>query len=357
MRNLLHGSPLPCSQSSIVFCRRIKSLEAQVSEIRQTQHGIHNTLVELLHQVRSGSSQGAHSGNVPFRQSPNNFQAASPASLSTPTSTAAMAMDTSASLPHEGPNGSTFQGQMVLPPLVNHNHSRQSSTPRPAAGLPYRSSPAGLGQRGSGDMNAPHLPAPNTSFPPSSLYPQGSHGPTLPPISSFQDITAARHAPTNLSSVRSHTEGQNSPRHHGPKHPPSSGHHSPKRKAGNSSNVTSSNTSDYGDEDDADLPEKGLVAPWEVLRGLADVAVEMAAQVSPTNVLLITCTLPPITGKRREQRTQQSPKVSFSGLEETKAGETQKDTTSQCLSCYVHRWYGPTDNPPYEPDTHRKFSR
>ena len=33
------------------------------------------------------------------------------------------------------------------------------------------------------------------------------------------------------------------------------------------------------EEDDGELPASGLVAPWEVLRGLADVAIERAAQV------------------------------------------------------------------------------
>jgi hypothetical protein len=60
----------------------------------------------------------------------------------------------------------------------------------------------------------------------------------------------------------------------------SPGHRSPKRKAAGSSNVTSSNTSDVEDDDNGELPSKGLVAPWEVLRGLADVAAERAAQVS-----------------------------------------------------------------------------
>ena len=59
----------------------------------------------------------------------------------------------------------------------------------------------------------------------------------------------------------------------------STGHRSPKRKPDGSSNVTSSNNSDYEDDDNGGLPRKGLVAPWEVLRGLADVAAERAAQV------------------------------------------------------------------------------
>lgn len=264
------------------FPRRIKSLEAQVSEIRQTQVGIHNTLIELVHQLRSGPAQGA---NATFRQSPSTFQAGSPASLSTPTSTGAAPMDTHNDVPPSG----AFQGQH-LPPLVQ---SRHSATPRPTVGAPYRSSPAGPGQR-PGDMTAPHLPPPNSSF--SSLYGQNAHAPTLPPISSFPDMNAGRHASSNLSSVR----------YNGPStsQPTNSGHRSPKRKVAGSSNVTSSNTSDYEDEDDTDLPSKGLVAPWEVLRGLADVAAERAAQVTLTSFMfLLTCILNALLSYRRVQKT------------------------------------------------------
>lgn len=52
-----------------------------------------------------------------------------------------------------------------------------------------------------------------------------------------------------------------------------------KRQAPPSSNVTSADSSDFDDEDGGELPASGLVAPWEVLRGLADVAIERAAKV------------------------------------------------------------------------------
>lgn len=47
------------------------------------------------------------------------------------------------------------------------------------------------------------------------------------------------------------------------------------------SDLTSGDSSEIDDEDDGELPASGLVAPWEVLRGLADVAIERAAKVSP----------------------------------------------------------------------------
>lgn len=46
-----------------------------------------------------------------------------------------------------------------------------------------------------------------------------------------------------------------------------------------SSNVTSTESSDIDDDENGELPDSGLVAPWEVLRGLADVAIERAAKV------------------------------------------------------------------------------
>jgi len=59
------------------------------------------------------------------------------------------------------------------------------------------------------------------------------------------------------------------------KYPPSGS----KRHAPPSSNVTSADSSDLDDEDNGELPAQGLLAPWEVLRGLADVAIERAAKV------------------------------------------------------------------------------
>lgn len=42
--------------------------------------------------------------------------------------------------------------------------------------------------------------------------------------------------------------------------------------------ATSGESSELDDEDNGELPASGLVAPWEVLRGLADVAIERAAK-------------------------------------------------------------------------------
>ena len=45
------------------------------------------------------------------------------------------------------------------------------------------------------------------------------------------------------------------------------------------STATSADSSDV-EEDAVELPAQGLVAPWEVLRGLADVATQRAAKAS-----------------------------------------------------------------------------
>lgn len=58
-----------------------------------------------------------------------------------------------------------------------------------------------------------------------------------------------------------------------------------KRQAPISSNVTSADSSDLDDEENGELPASGLVAPWEVLRGLADVAIERAAKVGARNII------------------------------------------------------------------------
>lgn len=192
-------------------------------------------------------------------------------------------------------SSSYTQGPNVLPPMVSPGQSRH--TPRPGQ-VPYRSPPTGPGQRPPGEMHPPAglQPPPNGAYPPGMAY--SGHGPTLPPISTFSEL-GARHGPTNVSSVRYQPTDALISR--GPAVKSSSslqaspGHRSPKRKvAGGSSNVTSSNTSDVEDDDNGELPSKGLVAPWEVLRGLADVAAERAAQVgyraqSSEQVMLTRC--------------------------------------------------------------------
>lgn len=175
-------------------------------------------------------------------------------------------------------DGASYQSQGALPSMMAS--AQQRHTPRPNA--PYRSPSIGSA---ASSQHPPHLPPPNGAYPTPTgmMYPPGPQGPVLPPISTFQDLGRQPSAAANVSSVRYHPGDTSitSPRQRAAKlasvH--NSGRRSPKRKAANSSNVTSTNTSDYEDEDNGELPSKGLVAPWEVLRGLADVAAERAAQV------------------------------------------------------------------------------
>lgn len=54
----------------------------------------------------------------------------------------------------------------------------------------------------------------------------------------------------------------------------------PSDRAATGKRPASSGASSDVEDDNGELPASGLVAPWEVLRGLADVAIERAAKVS-----------------------------------------------------------------------------
>jgi hypothetical protein len=107
--------------------------------------------------------------------------------------------------------------------------------------------------------------------------PPGVH-PTLPPLSRMEQAGPPRPPPDNMSSVRhQHTDGGH-PRHYDKQPNVLSGPMAGKRPYP-ASTETSADTSDE-EEDGGELPASGLVAPWEVLRGLADVAIQRAAKVS-----------------------------------------------------------------------------
>ncbi|KIJ46403.1 hypothetical protein M422DRAFT_165228, partial [Sphaerobolus stellatus SS14] len=187
---------------------RIRSLEAQVSDIRTTQHTIHATLLDLVAQLRAGplqhSSQPLPSPHQPYRPSPaspyNNTQ--SPASASTVTPGAG-----SSQLNGPGTSGGTTH---VIDPSLT---------------------------RGGGALRPSHIPFRH-------LHLIGSY---------------PYHRP---APVRRNTKNNNG-----------------KRVSGSASN--SSDEEDVGGA--GELPASGLVAPWEVLRGLADAAAERAAKESNTS--------------------------------------------------------------------------
>ncbi|CAL1695059.1 unnamed protein product [Somion occarium] len=232
---------------------RIRSLESHVADIRQTQNAIQGTLLEIVAHLRGNAQfpQRSPSAYPPAfaHQSPSMHSHSSP-SISTPSA---------------GPH----------PPqlMVDTTHANQPSPATASAMTPSH------GQ--VGNMNPPSRHATNFRSPPLSatgqrpmgpneMHQSGSHynaqgqsamhATTLPPFSALDSMPPPRTHPTNVSSVRYHPSVSNA-----------------KRAAPTSSNVTSADSTD-AEEDDGELPASGLVAPWEVLRGLADVAIERAAQ-------------------------------------------------------------------------------
>ena len=216
-------------------------------EIRVGQVAMQNTLSELVHQLRSGVLTTRSPSTYPFQQSPSmaspsvstptTHQHASPQSVST-TYTSSQARPARASLP-----GPTYQS----PPV----HSTKS--------VP------------SEELHPPQLSTAYANMPPGgqnfNTQPHPQPSPVLPPFSSIQTMGP----PVSQRYQSSDPISQRVPGNY----PPSGS----KRHVPPSSNVTSADSSDLEDEDNGELPAQGLVAPWEVLRGLADVVSERAAKV------------------------------------------------------------------------------
>ncbi|KAJ3556439.1 hypothetical protein NM688_g2024 [Phlebia brevispora] len=238
---------------------RIRSLEAHVAEIRQSQTVIQNTLAEIAAHLRAGSHFQARSPSAypPFvHQSPSVHSIGSP-SMSTPTVGShppQLMVDTHNQTPTPG-------GSSVTPMMGSHPQMSYQTPPMSAPG--HRS-------MGSGDMRGSHPP---TMYSPHQQgHPTGPNATTLPP---FSTIDSMGRGPSNVSSMRYHPADQSQrqpPRANGPDTASGS-----KRAAPIPSTATSADSTD-AEEDDSELPASGLVAPWEVLRGLADVAIERAAQ-------------------------------------------------------------------------------
>lgn len=223
-----------------------------------------NTLLEIAAHLRGSSQFTARSPSA----YPPHFSQQSPSvhSLGSP------GMSTPSGAPH--------------PPqlLVDTAHSGHPQTPTTSTTPAHPAVPMGSRQHQANTYRSPSLSNPgvrqgdmsaqggslNTMYASGQGHQQGvSHGTTLPPFSSLETMGPPRSQHSNVSSVRYH--------------PPASG----SKRAAPSSNVTSADSSDV-EEDDGELPASGLVAPWEVLRGLADVAIERAAQVRLARLLADT---------------------------------------------------------------------
>ncbi|KAF9527784.1 hypothetical protein CPB83DRAFT_767806 [Crepidotus variabilis] len=248
---------------------RIRSLEARVADIQATQSTISNTLQELLHHVRVGG--GFQAARSPSSYPPSSFHQSpslnSPA-VSTPTPTS----NHHASPGSGGPPFSAAHGHPnnLPPPRQAHRNSISNS------GFPGNSSGHSVGP---GDGHGTHL------APMFGNYPQtgqnftahnttGSQGPVLPPFSSIIPPP-----PSNVSSVRYQPGDQSHAR-------PANAYQSSSSKRQAPSAITSADSSDVEDDENGELPASGLLAPWEVLRGLADVALERAITVGRNSLMI-----------------------------------------------------------------------
>ncbi|KAG6830299.1 hypothetical protein H0H92_001377 [Tricholoma furcatifolium] len=217
---------------------RIRSLEAHVADIRHTQTTISNTLSELVAHLRGGGFP-ARSPSVypqPFHQQSPNM---SSPSMSTPTAT--------------------------------HQHMAEMHPSPPGAPGSFPTSHQSSMPQGPPSSAESTFPMVAQAYQQSSHgYGHSSQGPVLPPFSSISSMGPPT-AQTNVSSLRYQAvEASHS-------HPTSRSQVSGSKRHA-TSNAVSANSSDLDDEDNGELPASGLVAPWEVLRGLADVAIERAAK-------------------------------------------------------------------------------
>lgn len=163
--------------------------------------------------------------------------------------------------------------------------------------------------RTNGDGQASQVPQGSNAYQPiTSQYnmPPGVH-PTLPPLSRMEQAGPPRPPPDNLSSVRhQHSDGGH-PRHYDKQPNVLSGSIAGKRPFP-ASTETSADSSDE-EEDGGELPASGLVAPWEVLRGLADVAIQRAAKVSQSERLSLISHISHIPNICRRMAKQANLKV------------------------------------------------
>ncbi|PIL31746.1 transcription factor [Ganoderma sinense ZZ0214-1] len=221
---------------------RIRSLEAHVADIRSTQNTIQATLMEIAAHLRSGVPLASRSPYPPppfAHHSPGAQSLGSPA-VSTPSTV-------TSTVPSAHPIGN---------PAVRQPHREGHP---PMYSQPQNARPAGPDSHPQTMYNgAPGHPHP------------GVHGPSLPPFSSIDSMGPPRSQPTNVSSMRYNASDARAR----PAEGTSAGS---KRAAPPSSTVTSADSSE-AEDDGGELPASGLVAPWEVLRGLADVAIERAAK-------------------------------------------------------------------------------
>ncbi|EGO02482.1 hypothetical protein SERLA73DRAFT_102523 [Serpula lacrymans var. lacrymans S7.3] len=237
---------------------RIRSLEAHVADIRVSQSTIQNTLLEIVSHLRNGIPFHARSPST-FSQPTYHGQSPTIQSIGSPPLSAG----------HNGPSGPHMTDPML------HNMQSQQSGPPPqnVYSSPMINQPARQ-PRGSISLPSPVQPHTASEFHPPQLPPSyvnstspgqqygfsgSASGPVLPPFSTIQAMGIQQHQRQVLRTFSVPI--------------PSSS-----KRTAPPSNVTSADSTDIEEDDNGELPASGLVAPWEVLRGLADVAIERAAK-------------------------------------------------------------------------------
>lgn len=205
-----------------------------------------NSIADLVHQLRSSGLTGRSPTTIPpssFHPSPS---VTSP-TASTPTATHQHASPVGNSFftsPHAGSSGHHHQRSSMTDALYASTGLHAQSMSSEDVQSPHNSVGYGSGQ--NYDIHAATMPPPflnATSMGP----PQGG-------------ASAMRYSATPLTNNHNGTTRS-------------------KRQAPSSSNATSAHSSDIEDDEGTDLPAYGLVAPWEVLRSLAETAPERAAKV------------------------------------------------------------------------------
>lgn len=202
---------------------------------------IQHTLTEIVGHLRGTSIPRSPSViSQPYVHASPSMQAGSPAS-SISTVRAPLMVDTN------NPMHPTHAGgvRSMMTPVSSSQSYHHSPTP-------------------SAEMHPPQFTPGHNQYAQGNI-PPNFHPPMLPPTygEPMGPPSGMRHQ---------YTDSQH---HHGLGH--ESAHSSSKRTL--STSLGTSAESSEVEEDDGELPAYGLVAPWEVLRGLADVAAQRAAKV------------------------------------------------------------------------------
>lgn len=210
-----------------------------------------NSIADLVHQLRSSGLAGRSPPTIPpssFHPSPS----VNSPSASTPTVThqhASPVQNSFFTSPHAGSSGHHHQRPSMSDALYANTGLHAQPMPPEDVQSPHNSVTYGSNHQGGQnyDIHATSMPPPFSSAT-SMGPPQGG-------------TSAMRHSAIPLANNHNGTTRS-------------------KRQAPSSSNATSAHSSDMEDDEGTDLPAYGLVAPWEVLRNLAETAPERAAKVN-----------------------------------------------------------------------------